>query len=233
MSVLQRPTSNEFADALYAQSTSKCDVNVLPTKLRPVKIEDENDNDFEISEESEENIIINLNKLSKMISAFLPHECQRASPSVKVVKRLGLCITVEVFCRNCSFISNAVDLFTTVPSSRGPDAGSLNVCLLIPVLKSKVGINDVVQVLSCLNIKSPDRRGLQRRFNRLSDMMVDVNKQRMIDNQAHVKHILQLAGEENLVDVETDSSYNNRPQPGCEAATQTFCTLVEQCTTKK
>jgi hypothetical protein len=116
VSVLQRPTSTEFADALSAQSTSKCDVNVLPTKLRPVKIEDENDNDndFEISEESEENIIINLNKLSKMISAFLPHECQRASPSVKVVKRLGLCITVEVFCRNCSFISDAVDLFTTV-----------------------------------------------------------------------------------------------------------------------
>jgi hypothetical protein len=64
-------------------------------------------------------------------------------------------------------------------------------------------------------------------------MMVDVNKQRMIDNQTYVKHILQLAGEENLVDVETDSSYNNRPQPGCEAATQTFCPLVEQCTTKK
>jgi hypothetical protein len=42
-----------------------------------------------------------------------------------------------------------------------------------------------------------------------------------------------LAGEENLVDVETDSSYNNRPQPGCEAATQTFCPLVEQCTKKK
>jgi hypothetical protein len=50
--------------------------------------------------------VINLNKLSKMISAFLPHECQRASPSVKVVRRLGLCITVEVFCRNCSFISS-------------------------------------------------------------------------------------------------------------------------------
>ena len=92
-----------------------------------------------------------------------------------------------------------MDLFTTVPSSRGPDAGSLNVCLLIPVLKSKVGINDVVQVLSCLNIKSPDRRDLQRRFNRLSDMMVDVNKQRMIDNQTYVKHILQLAGKKILL----------------------------------
>jgi hypothetical protein len=76
-----------------------------------VKIEDENendndnDNDFEISEESEENIIINLNKLSKTIAAFLPHECQRASPSVKVVKRLGLCITVEV-CVGSTFTSH-------------------------------------------------------------------------------------------------------------------------------
>ena len=212
MSVLQRPTSSEFVDALSAQSTSKCDVDVLPTKLQPVKIKDENDINFEISEESaEENSILKLNKLLKLISAFFPHECQSVNPSVKVVKRLGLCITVEVFCRNSSFISDAVDLFTTVPSSRSPDAGSLNVCLLIPVLKSKVGISDVVQVLSCLNIKPSDRRGVQRRFNRLSNIMVDVNKQRMIDNQIYVKHILQLAVEENLLYVETDSSYNNRP----------------------
>ena len=74
-SVLQRPSSVEFVDALSAQSTSKCGVDVLPTKLRPVKIEDENENDFEIYEESEENIIINLNKLSELISSFLPHEC--------------------------------------------------------------------------------------------------------------------------------------------------------------
>jgi hypothetical protein len=126
-----------------------------------------------------------------------------------------------------------VDSFTTAPSFGGPYAGSLNVCLLIPVLKLKVGISDVVQVVSCLNIKSPDRRGLQRRLNRLSDMMIDVNKQQMIDNQTYVKHIVQLAGEENPVDVEKDSSYNNRPQPGCEAAIQTLCPLVEQCTTNK
>jgi hypothetical protein len=40
-------------------------------------------------------------------------------------------------------------------------------------------------------------------------MMVDVNKQRMIDNQTYVKNILQFYGEENPADVETDSSYNN------------------------
>jgi hypothetical protein len=38
--VVQRSSSEEFADALYAQSTCKCDVDILPTKLRPVKIED-------------------------------------------------------------------------------------------------------------------------------------------------------------------------------------------------
>jgi hypothetical protein len=71
--VLQRPSSAEFVDALSAQSTRKCGVYVLPTKLRPVKIE--NENDFEIFEESKENIIINLSILLELISAFLPHEC--------------------------------------------------------------------------------------------------------------------------------------------------------------
>jgi len=60
------------------------------------------------------------------------------------------------------------------PHLKSPDAGSLNVCLLIPVLKLKVGRSDDVQILNCLNIKSPDRRELHRMHNRLSDMMVDV-----------------------------------------------------------
>ena len=106
-------------------------------------------------------------------------------------------------------------------------------CLLNTCAKIESRISDVVQVLGCVNIKSPDRRVLQRRFNQLSDMMVDVNKQRMIDNKTYVKHILQLAGEENPVNVETNSSYNKRPQPSCEVATQTFCPLFEQSTTKK
>ena len=81
-----------------------------------------------------------------------------------------------------------MDLFTS-PLLWGPDAG-MCVFLIMPVLKSKVGISEVVPILSCLNIKSPNRRGLQRRFIRLSDMMVGVNKQ-MIDNQSYVKHIIQ------------------------------------------
>jgi hypothetical protein len=51
------------------QSTSKCGVDVLPTKLRPVKIE--NENDFEIFEESKENIIINLSILLELLNTLV------------------------------------------------------------------------------------------------------------------------------------------------------------------
>ena len=56
VSVVQKPSSGKFADALSVQYTSKCHFDILPTKLRPVKIKDENY--FAISEESEDNIII-------------------------------------------------------------------------------------------------------------------------------------------------------------------------------
>ena len=42
-----------------------------------------------------------------------------------------------------------------------------------------------------------------------------------------------MAGEEPLVNVETDTAYNNRPQAGFEAATQSFCPVISQDTRKK
>ena len=234
VTLVKRPNQEEFYDAVNAQSSDlEC---LLPSKLRPEKcINDDIVSDFTPSEESEENVIVNLHKMSNLITAFQPHSCENAFPELKIEKRQGLCITVQVSCRNCSFVSNSIELFTTVKSTEtpGPDPGALNTSLLIPVLKSKVGINDVLHMLTCLNIKTPDRRGLQRKFNRLSDLMVDINKKQLCENQSYVKHVLEMAGRDNLVDVEVDSSYNNRPQPGCEAATQTFCPIVEQCTTKK
>ena len=42
-----------------------------------------------------------------------------------------------------------------------------------------------------------------------------------------------MAGEEPLVNVETDTAYNNRPQAGFEAATQSFCPVISQDMRKK
>jgi hypothetical protein len=61
-------------------------------------------------------------------------------------------------------------------------------------------------------------------MNRLHDLRTGIT-----GYGSNFKYSLAIDG----VKVFSDSSYNNRPQPGCEAATQTFCPLVEQCTTKK
>lgn len=229
---LKRPNQQEYGDALKILSESTREL--VPSKLRPEKDKTcENSDDLAISEESEENIIVNFKLLSNLIRAFLPHSCSNANPDVKIQKRQGLCVSVQAICASCGFLSDPIKLFTTIKSPRGPDSGVLNNSVLIPVLKSKVGISDIINILSCLNIKTLSRSVMQRKLNKMSDLMVDLNKQTMLENQNYVRRVLDLAGEENCIDAEVDSSFNNRPQAGFEAASQTFCPFVEQNTSRK
>ena len=48
-----------------------------------------------------------------------------------------------------------------------------------------------------------------------------------------MKKVMEMAGRTAAVNVETDLSFNNRPQAGYEAGTQSFCPMVEQDTSKK
>ena len=112
--VIKRPNCQEFKDALSAQmSHSQTGDATLPTKLRPEKHDDKNiDSLFLQSEVSEENIIVNVNELANLITVFLPHTCENACPTIKIAKRQGLCVTIQVTCKNCPFKSGLVDLFT-------------------------------------------------------------------------------------------------------------------------
>lgn len=233
--VVTRPKMKEFTDAVKIQSDTNWDHNsdILPTKLRPEK-DNKDVNDYEFMlDGSDENIIVNFYRLTFLITAFLPHSCNNPSPELFIFNRQGVCISVKVKCSHCSFISEGVDLFKTHKPARGPSAGILNTCLLIPVLKTKVGLSDIMFILSCMNIRPPCRSGLQRKLNRLADRVIDLGQQTMVDNMHYVKKVLDLAGQENYVDTEVDSSYNNRPQAGYEAATQSFSPLIEQVTNSK
>ena len=55
----------------------------------------------------------------------------------------------------------------------------------------------------------------------------------MAENQQYVRRVKVMDGDEAKVNVETDAAYNNRPQSGFEAATQSFCPMIEQNTSKK
>ena len=228
---ITRPTFSVFSDACQVSSSnSNTNTVELPSKLRPAK--EKELGLIHGTNVSEENIIVNINSLSKLVAGFA-HTCAKQNPTVHVDKRQGLCITASTKCATCGFKSGPTKLFTSIKQSRGPDSGGLNDALVIPVLKSKMGVSDIQYVMTCLNIQPPSGTCLRSKINRAADKIESINVESMQENQRYVRTVKEMAGEEPQVNVETDASYNNRPQAGYEAATQSFCPMLEQDTTKK
>ena len=222
-----RPRPDEYWDAVHMSTED----TILPTKLRPakpVRIHTQNEELY-----TEENIIANIQSLGQLLQNSVLHQCHRPSMTVSITKRLGLCVTVKAICINCNFHSPDVQLYTTVKRARGPESGALNDGLVLAITKSKMGVSDARFLMCCLNISPPDSRGLQRKLNQMCDRVEDINIASMIDNQRYVRRVNQLLGRGDEVDIETDTSYNNRPQAGIEAATQSFCPVVENTTSRK
>lgn len=231
--VITRPSVEEYLDACQIAAKEGAVNNrlVCPGKLRPANKTTNNDLICDLTSK-EENVIVNFSKLSELVAGFT-HVCDNPSPIVRIAKRQGLCITAETLCNCCNFTSGPCELFTTIKKSRGPEAGSINDALAIAVLKSKMGISDVRYMLSCINVQPPAPSGLHKKLCDTADKMVQLNTQSMADNQLYVKRVMEMAGKTPEVNVETDLSFNNRPQSGYEAATQSFCPMVEQDTNKK
>jgi hypothetical protein len=183
---------------------------------------------------------MNINKLEEIIAAFYDHRnfsknCKRARPRIHIPGkgRHGLCLNINVICRHCNFsIENMPTYHENKNGARGPVTGTLNKNLLIPVLKSKIGPSDVMLLLSCLNIKSPSASLLYDNLNQMSDSIQQLNEAAMINNQLFVHDVNMLAGRMNDVDIATDTAFNNRPQAGCEAATQSVAIVSELNTSK-
>ena len=247
LTTASRIKSFELPDVLSVASTSSeyGESGVLAYKLRPEKGDsysqcldnhgDTCDRRNTCGYSENENIIVNVKQLEELFCAFASHKCEASesgSVSIHIVERQGLSVSVVAKCNKCGFNTPKTGLFTTMKTQRGPDAGCNNTMMLMPVLKSRVGINDLVMTLACLNIQSPDKRGLQRKLNTVMDKVEDMNKEQMIQNQQYVRRIQTFAGLPNESDVEFDVSYSSRPQQGCERATQCFAPVIEQTTMK-
>lgn len=231
---ITRPTKQEYSDAcqISAGDESSTSKFTCPTRLRPAKESFEIHNSNCDPASNEENVIVNFEKLSSLLADFI-HQCEKPSPVVKLLNRKGLCITAQSHCLNCGYISTPCELFTRIKKKRGPTAGSLNDALALSVLKTKMGLSDVRYFLSCLNVQPPAGSCLHRKICAAADKMVQLNTESMTDNQVYVKKVMEMAGRTAAVNVETDLSFNNRPQAGYEAGTQSFCPMVEQDTSKK
>jgi hypothetical protein len=207
--VLTRLQQVELSDVLAAAEKSPKQPGVIPYTLRPATVADnENRSKCKVGDDinCNENIIVNVQQLQCLLQASMLHSCASPCADLDIVDRQGICVSGILTCRNCAFSTDKVELYTKVKTSNGPDAGSLNSALLLPVMKSRVGISDQLLSLSCLNIKVPDSRGLQRKMNALSDNMEQINEQQMILNQQYIKKVHTLAGVEAFGDVEFDVS---------------------------
>ncbi|OWF50501.1 hypothetical protein KP79_PYT00856 [Mizuhopecten yessoensis] len=147
---------------------------------------------------------------------------------------MGLCITVQGKCVPCKFETSAIKMYTEIESNgKGPAAGAVNQSLVLATLKSKAGPSDAHLFLSCMNIKALSRSYIQKTFTTLNTKMSEINKASMLKNQRFVRECLLLLGEQPDVAMETDMAFNNRLQAGFEAASASFCPLVEQETKLK
>jgi len=222
---------------VYEAARNEEDFLTVPSLLRP-KCNPEDKTVSATENVNGENIIVNLLKLSELMLLSMEHNnklCKRFLPKVVLHRRQGLCVTLRVTCDKCKFQSSYLDMFQKVEKKcgRGPQAGNINNMLLISALKTKVGASDISFILSCLNVRSPSMTYMKEGINRLSAEVTKLNNSSMLENQRIVAEVNRLRGRGNSVRVETDTSYNNRPQSGFEAASQSFCPLIENETRHK
>ena len=208
---------------------------VMPSKLRPLN-ERKEDIMQDIDVSNSENIIVNLEKLAEFGKVNALHQwhndraCSEFNPATTITKRTGLCITLISYCTTCSASSSEMPMFGSGGrwGRRGPIPGDLNQGLLLPIIKTKAGPADISFFLASLNIRQPNMSSMYKNVNKLCDKVEVINKSSLIQNQKFVLEVNKVRGEGNSISTESDTSYNNRPQAGFEAGTQSFTPLVEQ-----
>ena len=94
-------------------------IKLEQTKLRPSK-EKRRDAEERTPTEitADENGVVQLQKISQLLAKFAEHfkapYCFKPVPSVNIVKRKGLCLTLNVICENCAFQSSPVKMYEEI-----------------------------------------------------------------------------------------------------------------------
>ena len=224
-----RPSQSLFQAAMDGQTV----FTDGPMVLRPTKPCDEDTLTHKNFYE-EENIIFDLKSVPNFAAAVLQHRsdiCCNPSIQGNVSCRHGMCVELTLSCDNCSYRQDGVKMYNEQKKGHLKQF-VLNDRAILPCLKTKCGPQDVTYMLSALNIRPPAQSSLYRSFNKACDLMSDTNEESMSNNQQFVQKVQHLRGSDNTVSIESDSSYNNRLQAGCEAGTMSITPAVE-CTSSR
>lgn len=147
----------------------------LAYRLRPVPEKEDSTQYYK----HDENIIVHMDNLKSLVEEVHKPHCPACSMYIDIERRHGLCVQLTVCCRSCRFKSKPVEMSARLKTNRGVGGVGLNERLLLTVLKSRLGIQDLNLFLTCLNIKSPSKTALQQRLNSLADRAEEINESQM------------------------------------------------------
>ncbi|KAK3101557.1 hypothetical protein FSP39_004463 [Pinctada imbricata] len=231
-----RPSKSLYDGISYnpGEDNSKAPMILRPQVSKLEKKEEIVNNDEDDDEElGQENYIINLQKMNILQQNFLDfhdfQKCVKPNSKLLITKHLGLGISGMLICKSCKFESEEIKLY-----HEGPNRSCmLNKAIAIPMLKTKVGPTDIQFFLASLNITPPSLKLMYRILNESAPVATKLNKESMLKNQEFVAKVQSLKGQGHTVDIEVDTSYNNRVQSGFEAGTMSISPAVECSTSKK
>ncbi|CAC5407859.1 unnamed protein product [Mytilus coruscus] len=74
----------------------------------------------------------------------------------------------------------------------------------------------------------PKKQANQNNNRKVSKIYDKLNEKSMVKNPLFLKNVNDMLGHDQFIDVETDTSYNNRPQAGGKAGTQSFTPTLQR-----
>ncbi|XP_064624464.1 uncharacterized protein LOC135485962 [Lineus longissimus] len=184
-----------------------------------------------ISEYSE-NVVISMEKektLLKMVHEHAKSCSSKAPPELTIERRRGLLVFFALNCRVChGKLPESFAMTDEIESSSGPAGSQLNEQLTLACMKSSAGIQDLRLAVSALNVTPPSPSTLYRKLNKNLEKVIKINEESMKENQRLCRQDALDLGQLPVVEGQTDAAFNNRCQSGYEAATQSFCGLIEE-----
>jgi len=181
--------------------------------------------------------------IEAMEEHFPPPECQgRLIWDIRGEVKRGLCWRERLKCTCGNYTSKRHNLYNTVdiPNQTGPKIASANVGVNIGLMNTMSGTTALRNVLLAANIPAPSVSGMQKRSNKVADMITNLNKEDMAKQRRHIRDINETRGLERSAPIrsEGDGRYNNplgsgRGHTPFQPATQATYTLIENVTKKK
>ncbi|XP_070537228.1 uncharacterized protein [Ptychodera flava] len=120
-------------------------------------------------------------------------ECTSAEFTIFKEIKKGICWKYILNCKNCSFISDAYNMYKDVQSDRrGAKAAAPNVALQVGIQDSPIGNTKIRQILATADIDPPSRTAMQRLSNNVGLRTVILNEADMSQRIEGLKDINEL-----------------------------------------